>query len=216
MSYRLLFQLLAQRKGHACSSEDIALKAREGVTCMMKVLYSSTQSMPKWFILKALEKRMYQFFLPKLFEMKSMNRSREASDVEDGQEEDKNANVSPCEEDEDNEVNGNSDPSSAGSAPYSFSFEDDAPGVESPIPSRDSPFVPGTSQQQDLVTPDLQGDLQRIQKKLEIFHNAEKLDLVLNTASPMILLGYPGRLTLLQLCLNHFKSLMRILKKRSC
>ena len=57
-------------------SEDIALKAREGVTCMMKVLYSSTQSMPKWFILKALEKRMYPIFLPELFEMKSMNRSR--------------------------------------------------------------------------------------------------------------------------------------------
>ena len=97
---------------------------------MMKVLYSSTQSMPKWFILKALEKRMYPIFSAQIVRNESHEQVKKASDVEDGQEEDKNANVSPCEEDEDNEVNGNSDPSSAGSAPYSFSFEDDAPGVK--------------------------------------------------------------------------------------
>ena len=75
-------------------SEDIALKAREGVTCMMKVLYSSTQSMPKWFILKALEKRMYPIFSAQIVRNEIHEQVKKASDVEDGQEEDKNANVS--------------------------------------------------------------------------------------------------------------------------
>ena len=188
----ICFDCWPKERGTRVRTEGVALKATDGVTGMMKVLYSSIDSIPEWFVLQALEKRIYPVLKPQIgqdsggskkdkeasttAEVRESSSSPEATteglklDSRPGflaprvllqkataaSDEGKQGSEQACEggdganeipspaQDEDEEADEFDDPSSAGSGPYSFSFEDDAPsGGRIPNPGEFFSFLVG-------------------------------------------------------------------------